>query len=243
MNCIGIIPARYKSTRFPGKPIADIEGKPMIWHVYNSAIKWGGFSELLVATDDRRIQSACLEYNLPCVMTHPYHKDCIDRAAEVAMHDRYERFDRYIIIQGDEPFFDYRTLDADYSPSVVNFYTKVADKLELEDPNVVKVVVSKSLRAIYFSRHSIPYHHGVTMKSDDPVNIDKQIGVYSLSREALKQFSVLGMSYLEGIEGIGMLRFLENDIDVHMRYSEYDSLSVDTPEDLERVKKIMLKGS
>lgn len=234
MELIGIIPARYASSRFPGKSLVNIRGIPLIVRVYRSAQKFRGWKKLIVATDDNRIVTTCDEYNIPSIMTSSNHPDCIDRAAEVA--EKMEA-DRYIVLQGDEPFFDARILNVDLSPSIVNFFTKVTDISELEDPNVVKVIVSKNLRAIYYSRHSIPYHSPSTQKGNDKPNIDKQIGTYSFSREALRQFSVLGMSYLEGIEGIGLLRFLENDVDIHMRYAQYDSLSIDSPQDVLKAER------
>ena len=241
MDFIGIIPARYKSRRFPGKPIAELLGKPMIWHVYQSARKFDKWKQLLVATDDKRISSVCESYEIPYMLTKEEHPDCIDRAAEVAL--RLEGMgkgaDRYIVIQGDEPMFDASILETDFSPSIVNLYTEVSNKDEIDDPNAVKVVVSKSLKAIYFSRYTIPYHQNVTQRGNYMLKIDKQIGIYSFSIEALKQFTALGVSYLEGIEGIGLLRFLENDIDVHMRYAQYDSFSVDTEGDLRSVESIM----
>ena len=241
MNFIGIIPARYKSSRFPGKALANILGKPMIWHVYQSAMKFGKWEDLLVATDDDRIVKVCNSFDIPVEMTRDDHPDCIDRAAEVAirLNEKGRYADRYVVIQGDEPMFDASILETDFSPSVVGLYTEVASDKELYDPNVVKVVVSKNLKAVYFSRYSIPYHNGQTRKGQYLLKVDKQIGVYTFSIEALKQFYALGMSYLEGIEGIGFLRFLENDIDVHMRYAQYDSCSVDTKEDLETVEGIM----
>ncbi len=236
MKIVGVIPARYESSRFPGKPLADLCGKPLLWHVYNSAAKFDHWDELMVATDDERIESVCKHFKIPIVMTRRDHPDCIDRVAEVAT---FVEADRYIVIQGDEPMFDARILDIDMSPSVINFYTQVILENEIEDPDVVKVVVSKNLKAIYYSRYAIPHHNAKTRKSSDPFNIDKQIGLYAFSSEALRQFMALGMSYLEGIEGIGMLRFLENDIDVHMRYAQYDSVSVDTPADLKRVAALI----
>ncbi len=245
MEFIGIIPARFKSSRFPGKPLAMIAGKPMIWHVYNSAMKFDKWKELVVATDDDRIKVACRDMDIKCIMTRSDHLDCIDRSAETAeilKKDGIEA-DRYIVIQGDEPMLDSSILDTDLSPSIVNLYTQVSVPQELEDPNVVKVVVSKNLKAIYFSRYSIPYHITTTQKGDFDIKIDKQLGIYSFSIEALAQFAVLGMSYLESIEGIGLLRFLENDIDVHMRYAQYDSYSVDTLDDLKRVEQIIQGAS
>ena len=238
---IGIIPARYASSRFPGKPIANLLGKPLIWHVYNSASQWESWSSLLVATDDERICDVCDKYSIPYVMTSPDHPDCIDRACEVAktLNESGSRFDRYIIMQGDEPGFNPEMLNVNLSPEVVNFYTKVISLEEREDPNVVKVVVSKSLRAIYFSRFGVPYHDSKTKRTDEMTSIDKQIGVYSFSYDALLKYSDLKPSYLENIEGIGLLRLIENDIDVYMRYSVYDSVSVDTTGDLVRAEEAM----
>jgi len=243
MEFIGIIPARYKSKRFPGKPLADLLGKPMIWHVYQSALQFKKWKKLLVATDDSRISDACSSLNIPCMLTRDDHPDCIDRAAEVAirLEKIHEVADRYIVIQGDEPMFDASILETDYSPSVVNFYTEETCEGEIDDPNAVKVVVSKNLKAIYFSRYTVPHHQSETTKGNYILKIDKQIGIYAFSIEALKQFNAIGMSYLEGMEGIGLLRFLENDIDVHMRYTQYDSFSVDTEEDLKFVEGIMKK--
>lgn len=236
MKYIGVIPARYASTRFPGKPLASLCGRSLIQHVYDAASKFPYWDDLVVATDSEEILSHCRRAGISALMTRSDHPDCIDRAAEVASQIDGEK---YIIIQGDEPFFDASMLDADLSPDVVNFYTEVTHESEICDPNVVKAIVSKSLRAIYFSRHTIPYCLKTTQKSHDYINIDKQVGVYSFSRDNLLQFSSLGMSFLEGVEGIGLLRLLENDITVHMRYCVYDPISVDTPEDLFRAEQSM----
>lgn len=241
MEFIGIIPARYKSKRFPGKPIASLLGKPMIWHVYNSALNFDKWKCIYVATDDERIESVCNQYDMPCIMTRADHPDCIDRATEVAIELQRKNIiaDKYIIMQGDEPLFDSSILNADLSPSIVNFYTDIHSESELYSPNTVKVIVSKNMKAIYYSRYTIPFHGSMTTKGNYALRFFKQLGIYAFSIEALTQFHVFGMSYLEGVEGIGMLRFLENDVDVHMRYAKHDSLSVDTPEDLEAVEKIM----
>lgn len=236
MNCLGVIPARYASTRFPGKPLAHLCGKPLIRHVYDKASQYSGWDDLVVATDSEEIESYCRRESISVIMTSPDHSDCIDRAAEVATKINAEK---YIIIQGDEPFFEASMLEADLSPSVVNFYTETLQQNEIYDPNVVKVVVSKGLRAIYFSRHTIPYYLKTTRKSHDPVTIDKQVGVYSFDRESLLQFNSFGMSFLEGVEGIGLLRLLDNDVPIYMRYCSYDPISVDTPEDLLRAEKLM----
>lgn len=241
MNFIGIIPARYQSSRFPGKPLCDILGKPMIWHVYNSITNWSMWSQVYVATDSPKIEKVCIQFDIPSVMTRSNHVDCLDRVAEAAfiLETKGEVADRYIAIQGDEPLFDISTLNVDLSPSIVNFYTQVQDKRELYDANAVKVVISKNQKALYFSRYTLPYTEEKTKRTNEKPLFYKQIGVYSFSCEMLKVFSSLRPSYLEKMEGIGLNRLLENDISIDMRYTSCDSISVDTPEDRDRIIEII----
>ncbi|OQA03204.1 MAG: 3-deoxy-manno-octulosonate cytidylyltransferase [Planctomycetes bacterium ADurb.Bin401] len=242
-NFIGIIPARFPSSRFPGKPLCDICGKPMIWHVYNSVMKWPKWKSVYVATDSKEVVAACSELGIPSMMTKDTHTDCLDRAAEVANKLEKEKrgSDKYIIIQGDEPLFNVETLNTDLSASVTNFYTEVHDQTELYDVNAVKVVISNNKRALYFSRYTVPYHDKKTRRSNDPLVVYKQIGVYVFTGEMLNIYTGLKPSYLEKLEGIGLNRLLENDIDVFMRYTPYDSISVDTPNDQQRIIKILEK--
>lgn len=239
----GIIPARYASSRFPGKPLCDICGEPMIRHTYRSVSRWPNWQEVLIATDSPEIAEACSEYSIPYLMTRDDHTDCLDRAAEaVTILERKGRpADKYIVIQGDEPLFNVDTLNVDLSASVVNFYTEVHDESELYDANAVKVVISKGGRALYFSRYSIPYHDEKTKRSDAELVVYKQIGVYAFTGEMIRKYAELKMSSLEALEGIGLLRLLEHDIDIHMRYTAHDSISVDTPEDQQRVIRIIEK--
>jgi len=241
MEFIGIIPARYQSSRFPGKPLCDILGKPMLKRVYDSVMKWSKWKKVYVATDNTEIMEFCEKQNIPCIITRGTHVDCLDRAAEVAniLESKGEGADRYIIIQGDEPLFNVDTLNTDLSPTIVNFYTEVYDQYDMYDSNAVKVVVSRNNRAVYFSRYSIPYHDEKTKRTNDNVVIFKQIGVYSFSGEMLKIYTILNLSSLETQEGIGLNRLLENDIEVHMRHTKYDSISVDTPEDRNRIINII----
>lgn len=237
----GIIPARYASSRFPGKPLCDICSKPMLWHTYQSVMKWPHWKEVLVATDSLEIAKVCSEYSIPYLMTRADHTDCLDRVAEaVSILERDRRSsDKYIIIQGDEPLFNVETLNVDLSAPIINFYTSVQDDAELYDTNAVKVVISKASRALYFSRYSIPFHDEKTRRPGAELNIYKQIGVYVFTGETIKQYSELKTSSLEALEGIGLLRLLENDIDIYMRYTEHDSISVDTPEDQQRIVRIV----
>lgn len=240
---IGIIPARYKSSRFPGKALCDICGKPMIWHVYNSVMKWPKWKGVYVATDSKDIAEKCAEFGIPCIMTREDHVDCLDRAAEVIekLEQENRGADKYIVVQGDEPLFNVETLNADLSPAIVNFYTEVQDQAELYDVDAVKVVISNNNRALYFSRYTIPYHDPRTRRSNDQLKVYKQIGVYVFTGEMLSLYTNLKSSPLENMEGIGLNRLLENDVDVYMRYTPYDSISVDTPRDQKRIIKILKK--
>lgn len=240
-NYIGIIPARFQSSRFPGKPLCDICGKPMIWHVYMSVMKWPNWKEVYVATDSKDIIEECAKLGVPSIMTRDTHTDCLDRAAEVSERLEAEGrgADKYIIIQGDEPLFNVETLNTDMSPSIVNFYTEVQDQAEKYDVNAVKVVISNNNRALYFSRYSVPYHDEKTKRTNEEAVVFKQIGVYVFTGEMMKLYTSLKSSTLENMEGIGLNRLLENDIDVFMRYTEHDSISVDTPHDQRRIIKML----
>jgi 3-deoxy-manno-octulosonate cytidylyltransferase (CMP-KDO synthetase) len=242
MKFIGIIPARYNSKRFPGKPLCDILGKPMIVHVYESSKKWENWDSIYVATDDSRIAECCLKHDIPFLMTKKEHEDCLDRCAEAVdiLKKNSIEAERYIIIQGDEPLFNVKTLDIKYDSPLINFYTIIENKDEIYDKNVPKVVVSVSNKAIYFSRYGIPFHEEKTKRVENCPVFYKQIGVYVFSYDMLKKYVSLPSSNLENFEGIGLNRFLENDICVQMVYTPYDSVSVDTEED--RLKVINIKG-
>ena len=243
MRIIGIIPARYSSTRLPGKPMCLISGKEMIVRTYESAKKWNKWNLLYVATDDKRIEKCCEKNNIPVIMTREDHSDCLDRCAEVSniLKDKGIIADRYIIIQGDEPLFNVETLDIKYDSENINFYTKITNPLEINDPNCPKVTVSKSKRALYMSRYAIPYSDKKTKrdKSEDTIYY-KQIGVYAMSYKILNLYTTLESTSLENNEGIGLNRFLENDIDINMKYTEYDSISVDTEEDRIKIERMIL---
>ncbi len=239
MTFTGIIPARYGSRRFEGKPLCDLNGKPMIWHVYQSAREWPNFDEIYVATDDLKILKACNELKIPCITTNPDHVDCLDRAAEMVqiLENTNRGTDKYIIIQGDEPLFNVETLNVDLTPSVINFYTEsVEDRF---DVNAVKVVINSMNIAMYFSRFSIPYSGNDTKREQVNITTYKQIGVYVFTGEKLKLFGSLSPSYLEKAEGIGLNRLLEKGVEICMRYTKYDSISVDTPSDREKILELM----
>ena len=136
-----------------------------------------------------------------------------------------------IYVQGDEPLFNSKTLDVDLTPEVVNFYTEVKQNHDLYNCNSVKVVTSNSNKALYFSRYTIPYHDEKTKRTNQKLFCLKQLGVYSFSGNMLRKYTSLKPTYLENLEGIGLLRLLENDIPINMRYTEFDSVSIDTEKD------------
>jgi len=244
MRFAGIIPARYGSSRFPGKPLCDIDGLPMIVRVCRRVARWDKWTSLHVATDDERIIKECKEQGIPAIMTDVNHSDCLDRANEAAqILGGAHHADRIVIIQGDEPLFEVETLDVDLSPPIVNFYTEVRDERELYSPDSVKVVVSRFERALYFSRYTLPFHEMRTRRDKElPLRVLKQIGVYSFTPSLLAVYAELEPTYLEQMEGIGLLRLLENEIDIDMRHTEYDSVSVDTEDDRTAVEKIIRGG-
>lgn len=239
---IGIIPARYDSRRFPGKPLCDIDGITMIRRVYEQAIKWDKFDNVYVATDSDLIKEECEKWHIPIIMTSPRHNDCLDRAWEIS--DKLKEIGRdakyYIIIQGDEPLFNVKTLDVEYDSPCINFYTESIN--DVHDPNSVKVVISKTGKALYFSRFSLPYCNEQTKRSDLQSPVYKQIGTYMFTGKMLKIYHELGPSMLENAEGIGLNRLLENDYVVQMKYTKCDSISVDTEQGRDKVVQILRNG-
>jgi len=242
MKIIGVIPARYKSSRFPGKPLADICGKPMIWWVYNQCLKVEDFSAVYVATDDEKIYSACKQLNMNVVMTADSHKTGTDRIGEVA--EKVEA-DLIVNIQGDEPLLEPETIKAAITPfyansslQITNLMTKIKDPVELVNFTVPKVITNKDGIGIYLTRATAPYPKGSINYS-----YYKQVCVYGFKPAALKFFCDYGKKYgkgkIEAIEDIEILRFIENGYKV--QYIEVDSttVAVDTPNDLEKVCKII----
>jgi len=236
---IGIIPARYASVRFQGKPLADIHGKPMIWWTYHQAKKARLLTDVVVATEDERIGRACEELSMPYVMTGKNHKTGTDRVAEAA---RYVRADIYINVQGDEPIMDPKIIDViakamleDPSIHVLNLMSEITEMHELVSSTVPKVVVNTKNEAMCYSRLPIPFPKGHTTK------YRKQIGMYGFRPEALKKFAALPQGPMEQSEEIELFRFVENAIPVKMIEVKSDNVAVDTPADLEFVKKIIAK--
>ena len=244
MKIIGVIPARYKSSRFPGKPLADICGKPMIWWVYQQCKKVEDFDEVYVATDDQRIFDKCSELGLKAVMTADTHKTGTDRIGEVA---KKIKADLIVNIQGDEPLLEPSTIKAAINPfykdknlQVSNLMTRIKDPVDVVNFTVPKVLTNKDGIGIYLTRSSAPYPKG----SID-YNYYKQVCVYGFKPEALDFYCDYGLKYgkakIEAIEDIEILRFIENGYKVQYIEVESETVAVDTANDLERVRTIVQK--
>jgi len=241
---LGIIPARYASTRFPGKPLAMLGDKPMIQWVYEGASSL--FQHLVVATDDQRIYDAVLAFGGLVQMTSSEHKSGTDRCAEAAV--LYEQqtdlsFSHVVNIQGDEPLIQLeqlRTLmECIQTPGtgIATLIRPLEPELELENPNVVKVVVDQSFRALYFSRAPIPFvRRSSEERLADKIPFYSHIGLYAFRREILEEVVKLAPSALELAESLEQLRWMENGITIRCAVTHLPSLGVDTPEDLELIR-------
>jgi 3-deoxy-manno-octulosonate cytidylyltransferase (CMP-KDO synthetase) len=238
---LGIIPARYGSTRFPGKPLAILGNKPMIQWVYERASST--FEHLLVATDDERIQDAVEKFGGMVLMTSPKHNSGTERCAEaVRLYEDQtgHHFSHVVNIQGDEPLIrteQLQTLTACFkSPGtrIATLIREMMDSDELNNPNVVKVVVDSSFRALYFSRAAIPFLRS-GLKETEGLKFYTHIGLYAFQREVLEQVVQLPPSPLEQAESLEQLRWLENGIGIQTAVTLFPSLGVDTPGDLERI--------
>jgi 3-deoxy-manno-octulosonate cytidylyltransferase (CMP-KDO synthetase) len=238
VKIIGVIPARYGSTRFPGKPLAKINGKPMIQHVYENARKSKKLNRLIVATDDKRIYDSVLSFWGEAVMTSPKHKSGTDRIGEVAKLKDVSNANIIVNIQGDEPFIDHRNIDKAIEPLIkdkrINVSTlccKINDIKEIEDPNVVKVVFDKDKFAVKFSR-KIPVN-----SNKHKAAYYKHIGLYVYRKEYLLKFIKLKPTKGELSEKLEQLRILENGEKIKVVVTKIDSHSIDTKQDLANLKK------
>jgi 3-deoxy-manno-octulosonate cytidylyltransferase (CMP-KDO synthetase) len=240
---VGIIPARFASTRFPGKPLARIAGKPLIQHVVEQCEKAKSLSEIIVATDDTRIWEVAQNF-CRVEMTRPEHPSGSDRIAEVV-----ERIscDAIVNIQGDEPLIEPSVIDAVANALAQNEMSTAATRIknlaELENPNVVKVVVNAAGRALYFSRRTIPYlRDAANRQSNEQLAAFpflKHLGIYGYQRETLLRLVKFPVSPLENAEKLEQLRALENGIQIAVVKVDYDSIGVDAPEDVARVVELL----
>lgn len=240
----GIIPARYASTRFPGKPLALINGKTMIRRVYEQVSKAKMLTAVVVATDDQRIVDDVNNFGGKVVMTSSKHPSGTDRCAE-ALQKLGDDFQVVINIQGDEPFIDPGQIDLlaamfqNPEIEIASLATPINSDKELNSPNVVKVVVGKSGKALYFSRSPIPFlRNEASGNSISNHTFLKHVGIYAYRSDVLKQIVKLEPSTLEKAESLEQLRWLENGFSIHIKTTELESLAVDTPEDLSKIINI-----
>ncbi|HOV32308.1 MAG TPA: 3-deoxy-manno-octulosonate cytidylyltransferase [Candidatus Hydrogenedens sp.] len=238
-----VIPARYGSTRFPGKMLADLCGYPLVYHVYQQARKAKCVGEVLVATDDDRIREALEPLGVPVVMTRSDHASGTDRIAEVA-ENRSE--DIIVNIQGDEPLLPPECIDASIQPLLNNpqiqmstACRQITDLSWIQNPNIVKVVMNQKGLALYFSRLPIPYIRDVEQRQNLEGVYWQHIGLYVYRRKFLLHISKLPQTQLEKLEKLEQLRVLENGYSIAVVPTNYEALGVDTPEDLVQVEKIL----
>jgi len=243
MDVVGIITARYGSTRFEGKLLADLCGKPVIQHTWENAKQSNSINDLIIATDDRRIYNVAKGFGANVVYTSTAHKSGSDRLTEVAVS-----IDAKIIvnIQADEPLLHPAMIDdtaeavlKDSSIAMSTLCHKIKNATEIQDPNVVKVVFDRNGIALYFSRSPIPYER---MGSDDKLQfIDyyKHIGIYAYTKDFLFTFKSLPQSRLEKTEKLEQLRVLENGYRIKVIETRFDTIGIDTPEDLEKAIEII----
>jgi 3-deoxy-manno-octulosonate cytidylyltransferase (CMP-KDO synthetase) len=245
VKIVGIIPARYASTRFPGKPLALVAGKPLIQRVVEQCQKAKSLAEVIVATDDTRIWEVAQKF-CRAEMTRPEHPSGSDRIAEVV--ERCD-CDAVVNIQGDEPMIEPSVIDSVASAladcEMSTAATRIKNPVELDNPNVVKVVVNAAGRALYFSRRTIPYLREAASR---PVSEQlaafaflKHLGIYGYRRETLLRLVKFPVSPLEAAEKLEQLRALENGIQIAVMQVAFDSVGVDAPEDVEWVERFLKK--
>ena len=236
-SIIGVIPARYQSSRLPGKPIVDIFGKPMIWWVYQQAKKCSAFERVVVATDDERIIQVCQQYEMPVLLTSVNHDTPTSRVWEVSTKIDA---DLYVVIMGDEPLVNEQCFSLIIPEGDVGEYYVGALTNVLENPADVidfsnqKVVTNAKRETLLISRSPIPYPKGTL-----DIEYEKVTGVQIFSKKALQFYSEHEKSKLEKAEENDLMRFVENGIKVIMTKSQYKTISVDTPKDIDEVVKIL----
>ena len=242
MKVVGIIPARYASTRFPGKPLALIKGKPMIQRVFEQALK-SQLDEVVVATDDVRIADAVMDFGGRYVLTDPNHRSGTDRCRE-ALDLLDSQYDAVVNVQGDEPFIDplqinqVMELISRDDTQLSSLVKKIVDEDELFSPNTVKVVMDKQGNALYFSRNPIPYMRNVDRNEWLKNGVFyKHIGIYAYKSETLRRIAEMQPTALEVSESLEQLRWLENGLDIRIGITDTENVSIDQPRDIEKAEK------
>ncbi|MCK4311712.1 MAG: 3-deoxy-manno-octulosonate cytidylyltransferase [Candidatus Cloacimonetes bacterium] len=252
MKVIAIIPARYESTRFPGKPLVKLGTKYIIQHVYERALSSGLFDDVIVGTDDQRIFEAVESFDGKVTLTGKQHKSGTDRIAEVCRKlPYYQDVEIVVNIQGDEPFITdeplKKLIDVFNDPTIEVASLMHKLRKDFENPNIVKVVCDKDNFALYFSRSLIPFNFVTKPAPRTPhpaprtpqPEYFKHIGVYAFRKETLMKFVELPVSKLEQMEKLEQLRLLENGIRIKMVETDYEGCEINTPEDLERARKLL----
>lgn len=240
MKIIAVIPARYGSSRFPGKPLADLLGKPMIWWVYNRISKIETFDKVIIATDDNRIKEICEKYQMKYCMTSPSHPTHVHRIHEVS---EKVPADYYVVVCGDEPLIQSNVVEAVIPEHctdemyVGGLCRYMSDPAEVIDPANIKIVTNENEECVLLSRAPIPFPYKTIL-----FQYKKVIGVECYNKKALDFFVNTPKGFLETIEDVTLQRFLENKIHIKYKLVDSVSLSVDTPRDLEKVRTIMTKG-
>ena len=247
LKALGVIPARYGATRFPGKPLAMLAGKPLVQRVYERAAQARRLSEVIVATDDTRILETVEAFGGTAMLTSADCATGTDRVTEVA---RQHAYDLVVNIQGDEPLMRPEMIDqllegmtGDPSCQLATLASKIESVDVLENPNVVKVVVARNGNALYFSRYPIPFVRDA--RRDDPrarlqaATFYKHLGIYGYRRDFLLEFVQWPQTDLEKTEKLEQLRALENGVAIKVLITPHDSIGVDRPEDVELVEKIL----
>ena len=241
MKVLCVIPARYASTRLPGKPLSMIAGKPMIQHVYERACQAQSPNEVVVATDNELVEKAVLDFGGKAVMTSPDHPSGTDRLAEVAL--MYPDVDVIVNVQGDEPMIPPEVIDrlaeAFNSDADLNMATMkvVMDEEDYENPAAVKVVTDQQGYALYFSRSLMPYPRN----KPEGFKVFKHVGIYAYRRNFLLKYAALAPTPLEKAESLEQLRALENGYKIKVLESDFQGIGVDTPEDLAAVNALFEK--
>ncbi len=244
MKVLGIIPSRYASTRFPGKPLVDIGGKTMIRRVYEQAIQCNALDKLIVATDDQRIFDEVYSLGGDVIMTSSDHLNGTERCNEVAQ--AFSEFDFIVNIQGDEPFVHPEQIDQlvailTEDVTLATLVKKVSNRQILHDPSKIKVVFNKKHEAMYFSRSIIPFERESASSYESNADYYQHIGLYAYRRDILNELSNLSPTAAEQAESLEQLRWLEHGYRIKIGFTTLESLMVDTPEDLVNLKEEFIK--
>lgn len=241
---LGVIPARYASTRFPGKPLIKLGNKTMIQRVYEQASTSKSLLKVVVATDNEEIFQHVVSFGGVAVKTKEEHPSGTDRCFE-AFEKLQEPFDYVINVQGDEPFIQPAQIDllaslCDGKTHIATLVKQIKDTETVFNPNVVKAIINKQQQALYFSRSAIPFQRGVEVNEWISKGVFyKHIGMYAYKSEVLKQITKLAVSELEKAESLEQLRWLDNGFEIKAAITELETIGIDVPEDVEKIKHLL----